>query len=372
METKPEIRENELFWDAFAFGEQQPVPFTVKSAGNVSIWILTPTEFAPLLHDNGTCQVPSVAADLNTITDGSLVNGVYVIQQQWTVDFLNITYGLPKYTPSSAGARPSVYVYLVLQNHGPGDQRVLIQVKPVLEFVSHLSISLKWLMIYINAVLVIWLFWNGHACTRSETQKNKARMYYGFGAGFGFGMAARIIGETVHYYDRDVGLYLFPQDRLQGTIASVIFNSQATTAIPATLFVILLALAFVGFSYIVEKIVKNRKPVFTVNLIVAAAVAPFMLVLGDYTDIILGYVMVSIVLALLNVMLVYIAVARSSSGILRRQAIYTMVGVLIPVIFQVFDAAITFGNFLYSADIKSIVFNSIIVLGLIVFYKSNK
>ena len=372
VETKPEIRENDIFWDYFSFTEQQPVPFTIKSVGNVSIWLLTPSEFTPLLYDNGTCQVPSIPADFNTITDGSLVNGVYIIQQQWTVNFLNTTYGFPIYTPPGDNAKPSVAVYLVVQNHGAGNQRVLIQVKPELEFLTHLSSSTKWLMIFLNAVLVIWLFWNGHACARSETQKNKARMYIGFGAGFGFGMAARILGETIHYYDRDVGLYLFPQDRLQGSIASIIFNSQATTAIPAMLLVMLLALAFVGFSYIVEKIVKNRKPVFTFNLIVAAAVTPLVLFLGDYTDIILGYVMISIVLALVNVLLVYIAVARSTSGDLRKQAIYTMVGVLIPVILQAFDAAISFGSFLYAPEVKAIVLNSIVVLGLVLFYKSNK
>ncbi|MBN2150122.1 MAG: hypothetical protein JW839_01625 [Candidatus Lokiarchaeota archaeon] len=372
VETKPEIKEGGLYWEYVSFGEVNPVPFTLKTAGNVSVWLLTASEFDPLLLDNGTCLAPAIAADLNTVDDGVLVNGVYTIERQWNVELLNATYGLPKATPPGEGAKPTVYFYLVLQNHGPGDQRVMVQLKPVLYFLNHLSVSTKWLQIFLNATLVIWLLWSGFTYAKSETQKNKARMYYGFGAGFGFGLAARVVGETIHYYDRDVGLYLFPQDRLEGGIAGVIFNSAATTAIPAVLLVMLLSLAFVGFSYIVEKIVKNRKPVFTVNLIIAAAATPLVLFFGEYTDYILGYVMISIILALVNVLLVYIAVARSTSGDLRKQAIYTMIGVIIPVFFQAFDAAISFGSFPGAGEIKGIVLNSVIVLGLLLFYKSNK
>ncbi len=372
IEAKPELQQDALYWDYISFGETQAVPFTVKTTGNVSIWFLTPVEFSPLLPDNGSLITPSGAANLNSIDDGTLSNGVYTIEQQWTVAFLNITYGLPITEKQGADGKNSsvVNLYIVIQNHGPGTLNVMIQLKPISEFLNHLSISTKWMMIFIMFALVVWLLWNGRTSAKSEERKHKANMYYGFGIGFGFGLAARIVGEFTHYYDRDVGLYLFPQDRLQGSIASVLFGSKASTAIPSVIFLIMLSLAFVGFSYIVEKIVKNRKPFFTVNLIVAAAVAPLTLVIPEVTDIIIIYIIASIGLAIVNVMIVYITVAKSTSGALRRQAIFTLVGVILPVVFQVFDGLITFGAIMNAADIKAIVLNSLVVFGLLLFYKS--
>jgi hypothetical protein len=346
----------------------------VKTAGNVSIWFLSSEQFYPLIFPNGSINYTkvSLAADLNSIDDGTLFNGVYTIEQQWTMSYLNTTYGLPIITTTSEDGKTSssVNIYMIVQNHGPGAQRVMIQLEPASLFLSHVNISTKWMIVFLMSALVFWLFWSAKENSKSPERLHKAKMYYGFAAGFGFGLAARVFGEFIHYMEQDAVLYLFPQDKLQGTIGSLLFGGRSNTSISSVILLMLLSLAFVGFSYIVEKIVKNRKPIITFNLIIAAGSAPFILAFPEATDAIIGYIIASIGLAAANVIIVYVTVAKSTSGVIRKQAIYTMIGVILPIVFQVFGSALKIGTFPNAADIQGILFNSAVIVGLLLFYKS--
>jgi hypothetical protein len=370
LEVRPVISENSYSIENLSFGDNQSSPFTLKTDGNISVWFLTPIEFAAILLANGSISHPVGPADLNSIINGTLSNGEYTIVQPWTMTFLNETYGLPIMQMVGEKITYSIPFYMVVLNHGPGEHRVFLQLKPVIALWYHLNISTKWMIVFLMSALVVWLLWTGYGYTKSPDLKHKAKMYYGFGVGFGFGLAARLLGEFNHYYDRDVGLYLYPQERLQGNIASLLLGGGANTAIPSVLLITMLTLAFVGFSFIVEKIVKNRKPILTANLIVAAAVVPFLLVFPELTDIIITYVIISIVLAVVNIIIVYLVVAKNTSGMIRKQAIFTLIGVIVPIVFQLFGSALKLGTFPNSADIQGILYNSIVVFGLLLFYKS--
>jgi hypothetical protein len=372
LEMRPQIDEGKWIYENFSFSDTEPVPFTVQTAGNVSIWFLAPAEFVPLMNLNGSINITTAPADLNSIRDGTLVNGVYTIERQWTMSYLNTTYDLPIQVTVSADGKTSssVNVYMIVQNHGPGAQRVMIQLEPSSTLLDHLDLSTKWMIVFLMFGLVFWLFWSARENSKSPEKQHKAKMYYGFAAGFGFGLAARVFGEIVHYTETDAVLYVFPQDKMQGSIGSLLFGIRANTAIYPVILLMLLSLAFVGFSYIVEKIVKNRKPILTVNLIAAAVSAPFILAFPGATDIIILYIIASIGLAAATILIVYVTVAKSTSGAIRRQAIYTMIGVVLPIVFQVFGTAFKLGTFQYSSEIQGILFNSVVIIGLLLFYKS--
>jgi hypothetical protein len=81
-------------------------------------------------------------------------------------------------------------------------------------------------------------------------------------------------------------------------------------------------------------------------------------------------IIASIGLAAANVIIVYVTVAKSTSGAIRKQAIYTMIGVILPIVFQVFGSALKIGTFPNASDIQGIIFNSAVIVGLLLFYKS--
>lgn len=289
------------------------------------------------------------------------------------MELLNQTFGFQ--IKQDAGSENDAYIelYILIINTGIDEQRVFIQLEPEIVFLTHINAALKWMVIFLQVILVIWLFKKTRETRKlEEANQYKANMYMSFGLGFMFGLGSKLIMEIAHYYDRDVGLYLFPQERLGG-IPGMFFTSAINSAIPTVIFLMCLLGAFVGFSYVVEKLVTNKKPIITVNLIIAAVLLPLMLFLPElWINIIFLYGLASLLLAAGNIFVKYLKLAASSVGNIRKQALYTLIGLSFPIIFQILEGFDYLGIWPYSGIIKNIIAYGMTTLGLILFYKAMK
>ncbi|MFX0103127.1 MAG: hypothetical protein ACFFCS_26415 [Candidatus Hodarchaeota archaeon] len=358
LEERPNITPKGNWYKFVEFTSSEPVDFIIKTEANVTIWFLGYQEFGTYLTNT---TLPT-EHDLNSIQHGVKKGDVYKIRQKWTVDFVNETYDIFKETaPGTNTFR--VLFHIFIHNNEDTKNQVFIQLDPDYLIFEHLSIAAKIVVIILMGILVSRLFL-GLKKAKKEGDEYRIKLYTGFGFGFAFGLASRLVFEIPHYYDRDVGLYLFPQDRLEGFISSLLFSSQVSTAIPTVLFLICLGGSFIGYSFIIERVVKDKKPFLSWNLVIATILVPTVLLIPQITDIILIYLLASAIIALINIMFVYGRVARNSKGIVKKNAIFIIIGITLPIIFQIIEGFPFLGEWSNSYFITRLVAYLFSIMGL--------
>lgn len=383
LEDKPTVQPGDYWNVERLFSSEDPTELVVKSQANISIWFLNVTEYANFLVNNDTSGKP---ATFNTLEDGTIdqystIPGVYVIREQLSVDILNATpYNLPKEVTNPSDGTESVYLYVVAQNHDSTEAKFMIHLEPKPYFLDHLRSFMKFSSIVVQIMLIIWLFFSIKEAKR-DNEEHRIKSYAGWGFGFTLALVSKLIMEAAHYYDRDVGLFLYPQNRLQGAIVSVLFPSAVNTAIPTVIFLMTFGGAFIGYIFVIEKVIKDKKPILTVNLAIASCLMPLIWVLPEtpvagpvtWADILTLYLLASVIIGLVMVFTTYINVALKTTGNLRRKAIFTMLGVVLPMAFQILEhfdfLPLDIANLEYY---RVIIAQAMVLLGFLLFYKAMK
>ncbi|MFX0098788.1 MAG: hypothetical protein ACFFCS_04345 [Candidatus Hodarchaeota archaeon] len=382
IETKPTVQPGDFWRYETRISTNDSLDFVVKTDGNFSIWFLNATDYASFILNNVTPGVPPTFKTLDGELDQySSVPDVHVISTKLSAKILNASpYYLPlNVTDASKPDELGIFLYIVVQNHDSIERRILIQLDPAPYFLSHLVGFTKLSTIAVQTILMIWLFFSIKEAKRDKEER-LIKSYVAWSWAFTFALASKLVMEAAHYYDRDVGFYLYPQDRLQGVFVSIIFPSAVNTAVPTVIFMMALAGAIVGYLYVVEKVLKNKKPILTLNLLIAAGVMPLALVLpespaiGPFTwaDILVIYWMISGIIGLVLIISTYINVAVKAKGKWKKKAIFTMFGIILPIAFTLLEHFDYMPGIPPKYFIRQIISQSIVLLGFFLFYKAMK
>ncbi|MFX0103791.1 MAG: hypothetical protein ACFFCS_29785 [Candidatus Hodarchaeota archaeon] len=387
LEEKATVQPGDYWHKETSISTNDSKELVIKSTANFSIWFLNVSEYADFLVDD-TINISAIPADFNTFADGEIdtteaVQGVYVIREGLTSEAFNASpYNLPlEVTNPAEPTKLGVYLYVVVQNHDLADEQVImIMFDPKPYFLDNIRVFFKIGGMALQLILVIWLFFSIKEAKRDK-EEHRIKSYTAWGFGFTLALISKVIMEAAHYYDRDVGLYLYPQNRLQGALVSVIFPSAVNTAVPTAIFLMTFGGAFIGYIFVIERLIKKKKPILTVNLAIAAGLMPLVWVLPEdpvlgpltYADIFTMYLLASVIIGVVMVFLTYINVAVKTTGALRKKALFTMLGVILPMLFQILEHFDLLPKTIPDVSVwKTVLAQSLVMLGFIFFYKAMK
>ncbi|MBN2154271.1 MAG: hypothetical protein JW839_22645 [Candidatus Lokiarchaeota archaeon] len=336
-------------------GSVQPRQFYVHTNASTAVYVLNATGFADYITSSSLPAIPDI-----------VVNGEF--EEQWTVSFLNITYGLPIVDEPVNNYR-HVELYLVLANENPVNTTVQFLVRigyaPHGMFLADLSVFIKFLAVASFAIVSIMLLWKSRSIRLHEEKSKRADTLRGFGLGYFFGFLAFFLGEFRVYWESETGG--FSQRLFEIRYDVVNFPIDYFDLFICTL-LMLGSLTFLAMTYIVEKKVKSRRvPVVSINQLIATGLIPLVFAIPPLFIFSIVYLTVAVAIAAAQIVFVYVQLAAKSAGWLRWRSILILLGIMLPV--SCFVIRLFVQNPLGS--IFYIVVDSIDMLGIYLFYLGN-
>nr|MDO8115347.1 hypothetical protein [Candidatus Sigynarchaeota archaeon] len=317
------IKWHEQWYEILDYGESTTISvksqeFLVRTNASADLYLLDATEFGNYLLYT---TLPSPSRRLNASD----------FTEEWTVSYLNTTYGLP--IINETGNYHHVKFYILLANENAENVSVKFLVRlgyPPLKIVlNHISIFAKWLAITCFALVSSRLIIASVNLRKTEKESKRADTLLGSGLAYMFGFVAFFLGELRVYINDETGGFIPSMFHIDYNIPN--FPINYFDLFICTL-LMLGSLTFLALTYIVERKVKSRKiPIISYNQLVATFIFPFVFLVPALFVFAVFYLFAAIVLATAQIVTVYLHIAIKGSGILRKRAIFTLLGILLPV-----------------------------------------
>jgi hypothetical protein len=333
----------------------KPQVFYVRTNASAHLHVLNATRFSSYLS---TGVLPG--------TPRQVVNGEF--SEEWTVAYLNATYHVPAINDTT-GQNHHVRVYIVLANENGDNITVKYLVRlgypPLKQVLGHVSAFAKLLALTCFALLSIRLLWASFTLRKTGTELKRAGTLQGSGMAFMFGFVAFFLGELRVWMEGEMGGFMPKLFEIQYNITGFPINYFDVFICSLLM---LGSLTFLALTYVVEKKVKDRRiPVITYNQLVATALFPLVFAFHELFVFSMLYLLVAISLAAAQIITVYLQVAIKNAGVLRKRAILTLLGIIIPV--SCFIIRLLGSN--PFGDIFYIIVDFSDVLGLLFFWLGN-
>ncbi len=321
--------------------------FFFKSNSSVDIYVLNETAMGTFLTTKTLPAIPSYSNITN-------------FDESLSFDQLLVQYNL--YNKTDVKGNQYLDLYFVIMNLGVNQANGLIRVNyaPLENFLNDMRAFSANAAIF--AFIIVGLLLIRKAVElQKENDLNKASILRGFGMGYLLAGTVFGMGDIRNYWNNEIGglpnlyrVYIsiapFPIDYYDLYIASILLLGSGV---------------FMFMCYIVEKNVKVRTPFVSVNLIISGFLTLGIFVVPFMAFYFFIYFAISVILDILTVVYVYIQLISQNTGIIRKNALLVLLGMLLPTI------ALLYRMFGYPQGIQYIIADLTILLGLYLFYKGN-
>jgi len=340
---------NGEYCPAYVYLEKGTTSKTIffKSNSSVDLYILNETAMGTFLSSKTLPATPTYSNITNLDVD-------------LTFDQLLIQYNLINKT--STNNMQYVEMYFVIFNTGANQANGIIRVNyaPLENFLNDMKAFCTNAAIFAFIIVGLLLIRKSIELQK-ENDINKASILRGFGMGYLLAGTVFGMGDVRNYWNNEIGglpnfyrVYIsiapFPIDYYDLYIAAILLLGSGV---------------FMFMCYIVEKNVKLRTPIVSINLIISGFLSLAIFIVPSLALYFFVYFAFSVVLAILTVVYVYIQLILQNTGIIRKNALLVLFGMLLPTISLIFRM---FGR---PQGIQYIIADLTILLGLYLFYKGN-
>lgn len=323
------LKPGEQWYEALDYSEitNQPVTsqkFFVQTNASINLYLLDAAQFTTYMVNKTVLATPVIQG----------INGIFT--EEWNVTFLNVTCHLPVINVSAQNSRHVWMVVLLNNTAGPG---VSVQFNVRLGYTSgeqllaDLASFAKFLDMACFAIVSIKLLWATRKLRKNQEDSNRAEIVRGMGLAYLCVFGAYFIGEMNQYLGEEYG------GGFQPSLFRINYN---LSGLPLNYFdlsicflLMLVSSTFLSLTYTVEKKLKNfRYPILGIIQLAATCVIPFVFALPGNMPFMflfaLFFLVIAIVLGAALIVTVYVQIAIKSSGLLRKRAIFTLLGLILP------------------------------------------
>jgi len=300
----------------------QPVTsqrFFIQSNASVDLYLLNATQFSTFSANKTLPATPSWAG----------INGI--ITEDWNVTYLHAHYGLPVINETAQKSR-HVWMMVLLDNKASANGSVLINVRlgytPLKITIDDLNVFATWLDISVFGVVSFKLLWASTRLKKIEAARKRSETVRGMGLGYMCVFGAFFLGEFRVYWNNELGGFM-------PTLFKITYNLTNVPINYFDLFIcslcMLVSLTFLSLTYTVEKKVKDfRYPIISYIQLVATCLFPLVFAIPAMFLFALIFLVGAIGLACALLITVYVNIAIKSTGLPRKRAIFTLLGLAIP------------------------------------------
>lgn len=354
------IKPQSQWYEALDYVEStnQPVQsqqFFVQTNASADLYLLNSTQFANYLTNKTLPANPTIQG----------INGIF--SEDWNVTYLHQHYDLPVINETGQNSR-HVWMVVLLSNPSTGNVTVQFEVRLgytlLKKVIYDMAIFAKFLDMACFGIVSFKLLWATRKLKKSEGESKRAEIVRGMGIAYLCVFGAFFLGELRVYWEGETGgfmPYLF----------KINYNSTSLPISYFDLFVcfllMLVSLTFLSLTYTVEKKVKNfRHPFISYVQLVAMCLFPFVFAYPAMFLFAIIFLVVAICIAAVLLVGVYIQVAINSEGLLRKRAIFTLLGLALPLTcFALREFVPNVG------DLLRIILDSVTICGLLFFWWGN-
>ena len=345
------VNPGSYYVDSFQFGQtSQNVQFFVSSNTTVDIYILNGTAMGIFLT-SGNLPAPNFP---NT---------------QLATEWWNLTYIASRYDLNIShysDGSDFVVFYILVVNTGNDYANIIVRLGylPVNDLQDNLETFLHNASIVAFGYVAFKLL-SDSAKAKKENDLMKTSILRGYGLGITLLFTEFILADIRSYWSHEIGGF----SNTYQIILNLPKNFPISTYDPfiATIF-FLAAGDFMFLSYIVEKNIRQRKiPWISYNLILAGVLSWLVFLIPTAALGLFIYLLASLMLAIIQIPLVYIQVIVQNEGIVRTRALMILLGILIPTI------ALIMQEFVQSTigPLWDIIWNLLLIFGMLLFYRGN-